>query len=312
MEADAKYTYVGLAVVALFAALVGGLVWLNQSGGRQDFNYYTIYFVQQRLDGLQIGADVLMRGIKIGRVEDYQLSNDDINRVRVDIRTDRRTPVSTNTVAVVTRNFVTGLAKVDLVTPSPPGPPLESPGRNREHAVIPEGTSNVDLIASRLNMVGDTAMETLERLNEVLRPENRAAIDKAIVNLRDLTGNLNQRIIELERTLATVNRAATDLGTASTHVTTFVDGAGKDLRPVLRQADRTLQDLSAATRTLEQQAARLAQSVDGTVQTTGDQLAATAGEIRTAGEMLSRVLDRLQDPRAALLGPESDQRGPGE
>lgn len=312
MEADAKYTYVGLAVIALLAALVGGIVWLNHSGGRQDFNYYTIYFVQQRLDGLQIGADVLMRGIKIGRVEDYELSNDDINRVRVDIRTDRRTPVSTNTVAVVTRNFVTGLAKIDLVTPSPPGPSLESPGKNREHAVIPEGTSNVDLIASRLNMVGDSAMETLERLNEVLKPENRAAIDQTLMNLRDLTGNLNKRIIELDQTLATINRAAGDLGTASKHVTAFVDGANQDLRPALRQADRTLQDLSAAVKTLEQQAAQLSQSVGGTVQSTGDQLTVTASELRATSETLGRVLERLQNPRAALLGPDSEQRGPGE
>lgn len=312
MEADAKYTYVGLAVIALVAALVGGIVWLNHSGGRQEFNYYTIYFVKQRLDGLQIGADVLMRGIKIGRVEDYELSNDDINRVRVDIRTDRRTPVSTNTVAVVTRNFVTGLAKIDLVTPSPPGPPLESPGRNREHAVIPEGTSNVDQIASRLNMVGDSAMETLERLNEVLRPENRAAIDQTLANLRDLTGNLNKRVVELDATLNTINRAATDLGTASRHVTAFVDGTNQELRPALRQVDRTLQDMSAAVKTLEQQAERLSTSVGGTVQDSGDQLAATAVELRATSDMLGRVLERLQDPRAALLGPDSDQRGPGE
>lgn len=312
MEADAKYTYVGLAVIVLLAALVGGIVWLNHSGGRQDFNYYTIYFTRQRLDGLQIGADVLMRGIKIGRVEDYQLSNEDINRVRVDIRTDRRTPVSTNTVAVVTRNFVTGLAKIDLVTPSPPGPSLDSPGRNREHAVIPEGTSNVDQIASRLNMVGDSAMETLERLNEVLKPENRKAIDQMLASLRDVSGHLNKRVAELEQTLTTINRAAGDLGAAGNRVTAFVDGADKDLRPALQQAERTLRDMSVAVKTLEQEAAQLSRSVGGTVQASGDQLAATAGELRAVGESLGRVLERLQNPRAALLGPDNDQRGPGE
>ncbi len=312
MEADAKYTYVGLAVIALLAALVGGIVWLNHSGGRQDFNYYTIYFVKQRLDGLQIGADVLMRGIKIGRVEDYQLSNDDINRVRVDIRTDRRTPVSTNTVAVVTRNFVTGLAKIDLVTPNPPGPSLESPGRHNEHAVIPEGTSNVDQIASRLNMVGDSAMETLDRLNEVLNPENRKAIDQTLANLRDLSASLNKRVAELDQTLTAVNRAADEIGNAGNRITAFVDGTHRELQPALQQAERTLRDMSSAVKTLEQQAAQTAQQVGGTVQASGDQLMATAAELRATSETLGRVLERLQDPRAALLGPDKEQRGPGE
>ncbi|MGZ9060107.1 MAG: MlaD family protein, partial [Burkholderiaceae bacterium] len=112
MEAEAKYTYVGIALIALVAALIAATVWLNRSGARGDFKYYTIYFERQPLDGLQIGADVDMRGIKIGRVEDYDLLAEKINRVRVTIRTDRRAPVRTNTVAIVTRNFVTGIARI--------------------------------------------------------------------------------------------------------------------------------------------------------------------------------------------------------
>ena len=90
MEAESKYTYVGLALVLLVAALVAGVIWLNRTGSRADFNYYTIFFERQPLDGLQIGADVDMRGIKIGRVEDYQLQSENINRVRVTVRTDER------------------------------------------------------------------------------------------------------------------------------------------------------------------------------------------------------------------------------
>jgi len=95
---------------------------------------------------------------------------DNINRVRVLIRIDRRTPVRTNTEAVVSRRFVTGIAKIDLETPDPPGPPLIAVPLHEPYSVIPEGTSNLDAIANRLNKVGETAAETLERLNEVLKP----------------------------------------------------------------------------------------------------------------------------------------------
>jgi phospholipid/cholesterol/gamma-HCH transport system substrate-binding protein len=312
MEADAKYTYVGLAVLALIGALIGGLIWLKSAGGRNEFNYYTIYFEKQPLDGLQIGADVLMRGIKVGRVEDYALTAANINRVRVLIRIDRRTPVKTNTVAVVTRSFVTGIAKIDLQTPDPPGPTLTAILDDEPYPVITEGTSNIDVIANRLNMVGETAVKTLESLNEVLKPENKAAIDQTLANLRDLTGGLNQRLKELDRTLTAVNRAADDIGRSSTRVAEVVDGAGQDLRPALRQAERTMKDISGATIALEQQAAQLSQAVGSTVMSSGDQLAIAISELKSTGETLNRLLDRLQDPRAALLGPTPQQRGPGE
>ncbi|HSQ10485.1 MAG TPA: MlaD family protein [Burkholderiaceae bacterium] len=312
MEADAKYTYVGLAVIALIAALIGGIVWLKSAGGRNEFNYYTIYFEKQPLDGLQIGADVLMRGIKVGRVEDYALTAANINRVRVLIRIDRRTPVKTSTVAVVTRSFVTGIAKIDLQTPDPPGPTLTAILDDEPYPVITEGTSNIDAIANRLNLVGETAVKTLESLNEVLKPENRAAIDQTLANLRDLTGGLNQRLKELDRTLTTVNRAADDLGRSSTRIAGVADSAGQDLRPALHQAERTMKDISGATIALEQQAAQLSQAVSSTVLSSGDQLAIAISELKSTGETLNRLLDRLQDPRAALLGPTPQQRGPGE
>jgi ABC-type transporter Mla subunit MlaD len=311
MEADAKYTYVGIAVIALFTALVAGIVWLKHSGTRADFNYYTIYFERQPLDGLQIGADVSMRGIKVGRVEDYALTSN-ITRVRVLIRIDRRTPVSTNTVAVVNRRFVTGIAKIDLETPAPPGPPLTEIPPDESYPVIPEGTSNFDEIADRLNKVGVTATDTLERLNDVLKAENRAAIDKTLANLRDLTGRLNQRLGELDRTLDAVDGAARGLERAGNSVSKLADAFGADLQPAIEQAQRTMKDISAAATTLEKQASILSRSIDSTVSSSGDQVTAAVLELKSTTTTLNRLLDRLQDPRAALLGPSTSQRGPGE
>jgi phospholipid/cholesterol/gamma-HCH transport system substrate-binding protein len=312
MEADAKYTYVGIAVLALLAALVGGVMWLKQTGRSGDFNYYTIYFERQPLDGLQIGADVLMRGIKIGRVEDYALSPQNINRVRVLIRTDRRTPVKTNTEATVSRSFVTGIAKIDLQTPDPPGPTLVEVPNDESFPIIPEGTSNLDAIANRLNQVGATAADTLERLNDVLKPENRAAVDKTLANLRDLTGGLNARLVELDKALKAVEGAANGLNRAGNSIGNLADNTDRDLRPALQQAERTMKEISEATASLERQAATLAQSVGSTVTSSGDQFAAAVSELRATSATLDRLLDRLQDPRAALLGPTPTQRGPGE
>lgn len=312
MEAETRYTYVGLALVLLVAALVTGVIWLNRTGTRSDFNYYAIYFERQPLDGLQLGADVDMRGIKIGRVEDYQLQAENINRVRVTVRTDKRAPVRTNTAAIVTRNFVTGIAKIDLITPEPLGPPLTEIRPDQQYPVIPEGESNLDALAGKVNQLGDMAAETLENLNDVLKPRNRVAFTETLDNLRQLTAGLNARLTEVDKSMAALNSAMGEIGNASARMAGAAEKAGRDLAPAIRQTERTLADISAAAASLEKQITALSRDFGGAASATEDQLTAATIELRRTVESVNRVLDRLQDPRAALLGATQNQRGPGE
>jgi phospholipid/cholesterol/gamma-HCH transport system substrate-binding protein len=312
MEAESKYTYVGLALVVLVAALVTGVIWLNRAGTRADFNYYTIYFERQPLDGLQLGADVDMRGIKIGRVEDYQLQAENINRVRVTVRTDKRAPVRTNTVAIVTRNFVTGIAKVSLITPEPLGPPLTEIRDDQQHPVIPEGESNLDALAGKVNQLGDMAAETLENLNDVLKARNRVAFTETLDSLRKLTAGLNARLGEIDKSMAAMNAAMADVSSASNRIARVAESTGGDLGPAVRQAEKTLRDISAATLSLEKQVATLSRDFGGAANATEEQMTAAVIELRRTVDSMNRVLDRLHDPRAALLGATPKQRGPGE
>lgn len=312
MEAHAKYTYVGLALIALVIALVTAVIWLNRTGSRADFNYYTIYFQRQPLDGLQIGADVDMRGIKVGRVEDYALLADVINRVRVTIRTDKRAPVRTNTVAIVTRSFVTGIAKISLITPEPAGGPLTEAPPDQNYPVIAEGESDLDALAGKFNRLGDVAADTLENLNDVLQPRNRAALAASIKNLREVTENLIKRTAELEKTMATFNTAAVQVGRAGERVAELADSANGQLGPAIRQTEQTMKDVSAAAATLEKQATLIAQNFGDASSTTDEQLTVAVSELRSTIEATNRLFERLQDPRAALFGASKSQRGPGE
>jgi ABC-type transporter Mla subunit MlaD len=312
MEAESKYTYVGLALIVLVAALVASIVWLNQTGARSDFNFYTIYFERQPLDGLQLGADVDMRGIKVGRVEDYALQAENINRVRVTVRTDRRAPVRTNTRAIVTRNFVTGIAKISLVTPEPLGPALTAISPGEEHPVIIEGESSLDAIAGKVGRIGDVAADTLEHLNELLSRQNREAFTQTLANLRELTTSLNQRVADLDTTVGAFNAAAAEIGRAGTRVAQVAEMTGNELQPALKQAEQTMKDISTAAFSLEKQVAALTERFGDAATTTDEQLTAAVIELRTTVESMNRVFDRFQDPRAALLGAGSAQRGPGE
>jgi phospholipid/cholesterol/gamma-HCH transport system substrate-binding protein len=312
MEAEAKYTYVGIALIVLAAALVAATIWLNRSGARGDFRYYTIYFERQPLDGLQIGADVDMRGIKIGRVEDYDLLAEKINRVRVTIRTDRRAPVRTNTVAIVTRNFVTGIARIGLITPEPPGPALTEVRDDQPYPIIAEGQSEFDAIAGKVGRIGDIAAETLENINSILTADNRAAITASLVNLKELTAGLNRRMEDLDKTLVAVNAAAADVGRAGTKFAQVAETTGSQLTPAIKQVDQTLQDVSTAALALEKQVSTLSRAFSDAASSTDEQFTVAVIELRSTVEAMTRLLDQLRDPRAALFGPGKAQRGPGE
>src|SRR4051812_14874970 len=126
MEPEARYTAIGAALLVLLVAFAASVVWLTRSGTRADSRHYTIYFERQSLQGLQVGSAVEMRGIPIGRVKRFAFSRGNINRVEVTIRVAGATPVSTNTVAVVERKILTGLAHISLETPGMPGPELSA------------------------------------------------------------------------------------------------------------------------------------------------------------------------------------------
>jgi len=319
MEAEARYTFVGAAVLVLLATLVASLVWLKDIGGRGEFTRYAIHFEKQALDGLQLGAEVNLRGIKIGRVEDYALSREKLNRVRVVVRVDGRAPVRSNTVAVVTRNFVTGIASITLVTPAPAGELLTEAPEGESYPVIGEGRSDLDEIAGRVNKIGEMAAVALTNINQLLDADNREALMATLHNLRDLSAGLNTRLGALDTTLARVASAATDvgkgaaeLGRSGARIAGVAERSSENLDTTLAEARKALQQVAQATAAIQQQAVASARRLEGTAANVDDQLGAAVTELRLSVETAARALDRLREPRAALLGPTKSQLGPGE
>jgi phospholipid/cholesterol/gamma-HCH transport system substrate-binding protein len=326
MEAEAKYTYVGAAVLALVVALVASVVWLKRTGAERDFARYTIYFEQQALDGLAVGSAVNMRGINVGRVLDYQLSTDRLNSARVDVRLDRRAPVRENTSAVITRNFVTGIAQIRLVTPEAAGPPLTGIREGERFPVITEGKSDVAEITGRVTELGDMAGEVMEKLNQFLTAENRAATASTLSNLRDLTTELRRQLVGIDTTIADVGGAAREFRRAAAQVSTATERVGEraavalddsrllvaDLRSAATDTQRAMSQAAGAITALQAQAEQTARRIDASAVHLDEQLLVAVSDLRTSLEAMQRSLDRFNDPRSALLGPERSRLGPGE
>lgn len=312
MESDARYTYVGAAVLILVAGLIASILWFKQTGTRDQFRFYTIYFELTPLDGLQVGGDVEMRGVKVGRVEDYTITAQNINRVQVKVRVDRRTPVSDNTVATLSRNYVTGIARISLVTPGQPGPRLEEPPPGEQYPVIAEGRSEFEEFRVSLKGLGEQASQALDAINQTLSAQNRDALHGALSSLQSLSEGLTQRLVKLDGAIATFNASATELGGSSTRFAAATEQVGRQLQPAIDQTRQTLQDTSRVLQSLERESVKLALRLDDTLASMDDQVTIGVTELRASIEAIARVIERLEDPRAALFGPTEAQLGPGE
>jgi phospholipid/cholesterol/gamma-HCH transport system substrate-binding protein len=330
MEPEARYTMIGSVLLAIIVALVAGFVWLSSSGRASDFRFYTIYFERQSLEGLQVGGDVNMRGVKVGRIENFTISRDNINKVKVTIRVARATPVSENTTAVVARSIVTGLARINLDTPGTPGPELVTVAAGERYPVITEGTSNLDQIADSVSKLASQADIALENLNLVMGDKNKKSFAQALAAIRDLSVGLNRRLETIDEMSASFQASSTafqglsrDLSGASGKVANAVAPVGDEASQSLREANETLKQLRQSTANLEREMVKslavLNQGVAGLSSRTDDavdvglnELRATTADLRSSLAIVSRTLDRLQDPKAILIGPSTSQLGPGE
>jgi phospholipid/cholesterol/gamma-HCH transport system substrate-binding protein len=286
MESEARYTAVGAVLVILVLAVAAAVVWLTHSSARAEFRHYTIYFERQSLEGLQVGGHVEMRGVEVGRVERFSISRDNINRVQVTIRIDDKTPVSSNTVAVVARNILTGLAHITLVTQGAPGPELTEVAPGEQYPVVAEGESDLQQLAGAINRLAVTGTSALANVDQLLQ-ENREAVGTTLASLHKMSD--------------AVAKSAVDLGQSSRDIAAAAERVAASGQPVASQAEATLRDLSRAATALERGA-------DVSV----NEFRATAQELRASAEVVARTAERLDDPRRLLLGPSRAQLGPGE
>jgi phospholipid/cholesterol/gamma-HCH transport system substrate-binding protein len=287
MEPEARYTAIGAVLVLLILALAASAVWLTRSGARAEMRRYTVYFEHQSLEGVQVGSAVEMRGIQVGRVERLAIQRDNINRVQVTLRIYGRTPVSDNTVAVVNRKLVTGLARIALATPGAPGPELIAAQPGERYPVIAEGQSDLEQFSDALNRLTITGTGALAGVNELLSEQNRKEIMATIAALRVMSDG--------------VRAAADDLARSGREVASAAQKGGDSAAAIAAQGGDTLREISRAAEALERAASI------GT-----NEFRATAQELRSSAETVSRAADRLDDPRSLLFGPNPQQLGPGE
>ncbi|MBU1665486.1 MAG: MCE family protein [Gammaproteobacteria bacterium] len=319
MESEARYAWIGGTLIALFVALAGGLYWLSGAKDSQPSTRYTVYFQKQSLEGLQIGSEVRMRGIKVGRVADYRILTDTARGVRVLLEVDARIPVLEGALAMVNRKLVTGIAGVDLTNTTVNAPPLTRLLPGETYPVIAEGVPEMTRMTSVLEDLGSNGSEALQRINRLLSEDNQRAIAGTLANTRALTGHLAASAPALRETLVQSRRAAERLEQVGVAVEAtlaatghHIDNLAAQSRDTLSAARTTLNTANAALEQSRTEIGALSLSLRLTADLASQELQATSKVLRDSGRAMQQSARALGEPERILFGPPKGALGPGE
>ena len=293
MERDARYTAVG-AFVILVTVMAGLFVyWYSGKSDRRDYTRYEMYF-EGSVSGLAVGSQVRYLGVDVGRVVRIRIDPRGVARVQVIADIDSSAPVTDQTLAQLSLQGITGLLFVDLQQRKP-GSTVLPMVPSQEYPVIGSVRSDFDVLLATLPDVAARTRELLVHLDDMLSPENTAAISRTLHNLADASQALPQTSRDLQAMVADLKATAAE----TRSLVHTINGSAGQLAPELVAAVANLRKTS-------EHAVSLSSSLDAAI---GENRADVRAFVRDG---LPQLQQTLREARAALQDVRSLSRGLGE
>lgn len=221
MERKSPYVLIGAAVLVFIAAVAGFVVWKLRAGDRTAYAYYVIFFSGD-VQGLTPDSPVFYRGIRVGRVQGIELAaRRDVQRstgrerlsekIEVTVAVDSKIDIRERSYAVFEKPFIAGapyiqiVGRLDVDQIKPKKKLGDTP-----YPEIREGASFLQATSSSAQEVLSKASVTVDRLNELLSPDNLTAVSDTLKNLSTVSGSLAKQDAAIQATLAELPKAVTD------------------------------------------------------------------------------------------------------
>lgn len=274
MSKEPRYRSIGIFVIGAAVLAAASLVFF----GRFKFfdrSYVFITYFSGSVKGLQPGAPVRFRGAKVGSVKDISIvyhRDSDSLKIPVLIELYQAsvkglsvdTDGSTTSVALVERMIQRGLRAQlgldSLVTGQlyvqldfMPSVPIKLNDEDDDrYPEIPTAPSPLDKIQTTLETLPLT--EIVNRTVDILRKLDDFAdspalsdglknVNAMVTELRDLAQHIDQRSDLLSKDVMTLSKS-------STETLASLDSTLKDARPAVREAQRSLEEMSAMSRAI--------------------------------------------------------------
>ncbi len=308
--------------------LVGTIFSLVGSSLLQQRDTYVV-----RLDGstggLERGSQVRYNGIRVGRVEDVRIAPDNPSQTIIRLSLEQGTPVTEDTIAVLSLQGITGLKVIELSGGGPDSVRLP-PG-----AEIPSGGSDFDLLTERAFSISAKIETLLDNLVEVTRGDNMVHVTAVLAETEQVLRSLREIMEENRADVRAMVQQLRATGVAVHAAVAELDGVLASLRKTLdfistlidpRQVERILtlvqrvlgetqqrmgpEELGAtiaAVHTLVSDTSRLVGAAEVTLLRTRDDLRRALEELATTTENMSEFTQILVDNPSVLIGGRSER-----
>ncbi len=241
MESKTNYTLVGLVVLILVAGLLSAGLWLSVGFDRKKYDIYTVY-VREAVSGLSDDSIVKYNGVRVGVVNKIELNQFDPQQVKIQLKIEEGTPITTSTRATLISQGITGTTYLGLSATSPSLFPLQkTPGE--PYPVIPYTPSFFSQLEKNLNDVS-------VGIKRVFDKDNAQSLKKALANLQKVTDVVAENKQSLDQSLKDIPLLLKSLKIGVNKFNTMADSmssAGQSVSSTMQAGKNTIDKLSQQT-----------------------------------------------------------------
>src|SRR5215831_10425658 len=237
MERKSPYVLIGAAMIIFIAAVAGFVIWKLRAGDRTAYAYYDILFSGD-VQGLTPDSPVFYRGIRVGRVYSIKLDSrletrratgreQQVEKIRVTVAVDWNIDIRERSYAVFEKPFIAGapyiqiVGRLDVDKVKPKKRLGEKP-----YPDIREGASFFQATSTSAQELLTKASVTVDRLNELLSPDNIGAVSDSLRNISTVTSGIAKQDSAIQGTLAELPAAIADFHKALDKVNGLADSLG--------------------------------------------------------------------------------------
>jgi len=304
MEKRSNFVIVGAVALAMVIGIFVMVVWLSRYAGG-DVQKFDIFF-KQSVNGLAVGSPVVFNGVPVGKITEIRIPLESPQLVRVRIEVDEELPVLKGTTAAIEGVGFTGVSQIQLRGVMQGSDPITELGRYGA-PVIPARTGGLgEILNTAPEIVNNVAILT-DRLNDVLRDENRAALNGMLKNLDITTAalaksapDLAAALAEARTTMAAATAALQRVEALAASGQTVVDS---DIRPLAADLRSAAASVKATMAKVDAIAASAQPGIDTLSNQTLPEVTQLIRELRETSNRLGAVAAKLdEDPAGALIG----------
>jgi phospholipid/cholesterol/gamma-HCH transport system substrate-binding protein len=301
MERDAHYAAVGIATVALIAALAVFTIWLARLQFDSDYDVYDIVFYGP-VRGLSEGGEVHFNGIRVGEVTALNLDPEQGDQVIARVRLKGETPVRVTSRGQLEPQGITGLNYIQITAGNPESALLKS---QYPEGVVPVIQSQPSPLAELLSGSGTLlaqAVDVLNRVNRVLSDDNIRSFSTTLASVEAVSAELEARrglLAELETTLESANRAIQAYEQVAITTNEVVD---TDARQAIANINAASAEAQAAMESLNRTVTGLERPVGEFAETGLPELTSAIRSLQDATAALEALVEEVRASPRDFIG----------